>query len=237
MRTSPELKNIDGYDCRRCTKCDEWKPLSEFYTARNGAFGVKANCKSCELEAGKRRREADVDAARAYANAHYLKHRDRYRQVANDNYWKDPEKAKAASRLWRAENPDAIREINARQEQKRLSTVRGRLQVRMRAGMRRGLAEGSKAARRTFDLLGYTVDELRAHLESLFLDGMTWENYGKWHIDHIVPLSAHNYETPDDIDFKRAWALSNLQPLWAIENIKKGAKLANSFQPSLALAA
>jgi 5-methylcytosine-specific restriction endonuclease McrA len=64
---------------------------------------------------------------------------------------------------------------------------------------------------------------------------MSFDNYGEWHVDHKIPLSAHNYETPDDEDFKRAWALKNLQPMWGPENISKGAKLDKEFQPSLAL--
>lgn len=75
------------------------------------------------------------------------------------------------------------------------------------------------------------------HLERQFLPGMTWENHGRfgWHIDHIIPLSAFNFETPDHIDFKRAWALSNLQPLWWQDNLKKRAKIEGAFQPSLAI--
>ncbi|MNL66254.1 hypothetical protein D3C87_1906890 [compost metagenome] len=54
---------------------------------------------------------------------------------------------------------------------------------------------------------------------------MTWSNYGDWHIDHKFPLATHSYETPDCEGFKSAWALSNLQPLWAEDNRKKHAKL------------
>ena len=75
-----------------------------------------------------------------------------------------------------------------------------------------------------------------SHLEASFTDGMTWENYGTyWHVDHIVPLSAHNYKSAEDIDFKKAWALGNLQALEASQNLAKGAKLAAPFQPSFAL--
>ena len=74
-----------------------------------------------------------------------------------------------------------------------------------------------------------------AHLEVRFQPGMSWDNYGEWHIDHIVPLAAFNYETPDDLDFGRAWALENLQPLWAKENIRKWCRLERPFQPSLRL--
>lgn len=66
---------------------------------------------------------------------------------------------------------------------------------------------------------------------------MTWENYGPvWHIDHEVPLAVHNYRTPEDIDFKRAWAMTNLKPLWGKDNMSKGAKLSAPFQPSFAFA-
>jgi 5-methylcytosine-specific restriction endonuclease McrA len=54
---------------------------------------------------------------------------------------------------------------------------------------------------------------------------MTWDNYGKWHIDHIIPDSHFNYDKIDDEQFKLAWALENLQPLWAAENYRKYNKL------------
>jgi len=62
---------------------------------------------------------------------------------------------------------------------------------------------------------------------------MTWDNYGKWHIDHVIPTSVFNFEKPEDDDFKRCWSLQNLQPLWALDNIKKGNKLEKPFQPKL----
>jgi hypothetical protein len=81
--------------------------------------------------------------------------------------------------------------------------------------------------------VNYTLKDLKKYLEKSFLPGMSWENYGQWHVDHRVPLSVFNFEKPEDNDFKRCWALSNLQPLWSIENIKKNNKLDKHFQPSL----
>lgn len=78
-----------------------------------------------------------------------------------------------------------------------------------------------------FRHIGYTVQELRNHLESKFTDGMTWDNYGKvWHIDHIKPDCLFKYTSVNDKEFKEAWALNNLQPLFAIDNLKKGKKYA-----------
>ena len=84
-------------------------------------------------------------------------------------------------------------------------------------------------------VVGYTVSELKKHLEKLFTGGMNWDNYGKWHIDHIIPISVHNFNDIEDIDFKRCWALNNLQPLWAKDNMSKHNKIEKDFQPSLAL--
>jgi hypothetical protein len=54
---------------------------------------------------------------------------------------------------------------------------------------------------------------------------MTWDNYGEWHIDHIKPISSFTFETCDDEQFKECWSLENLQPMWGVENIKKGNKI------------
>ena len=76
-----------------------------------------------------------------------------------------------------------------------------------------------------FELMGYTVEDLKIHLESKFTQGMTWENIGEWHIDHIIPESYFNYKSVNDDDFKKCWSLENLQPLWAKDNIMKSNKI------------
>lgn len=80
----------------------------------------------------------------------------------------------------------------------------------------------AKSGRSWESLVGYTLDDLMAHLESQFQPGMTWENYGEWHIDHRRPISDFTFASPDDPEFKECWSLWNLQPLWAFDNISKG---------------
>lgn len=70
-------------------------------------------------------------------------------------------------------------------------------------------------------MLGYSRDELMQHLERQFLRGMTWDNYGEWHIDHIVPLSSFSITDSRSPELAAAWALTNLRPLWARDNILK----------------
>lgn len=73
----------------------------------------------------------------------------------------------------------------------------------------------------TKELIGCTFEEAKKHIEIKFKDGMTWENYGEWHIDHIIPLaSAKNKEEMENL-----FHYSNLQPLWAFENFKKSDKI------------
>jgi len=161
--------------------------------------------------------------------------------------WRKNNRSRAAlnTKKWKENNPDhRLKNIEHRRakdreyQDKRRSTPKGRIDDALSAGIRDTLKRGEKRGTRWEVLVGYTIDELMAHLEKQFHRGMTWENYGRggWHIDHIIPRSAFNYETIEDIDFKRCWALENLQPLWEKDNISKGSKLTKPFQPSLTLA-
>jgi hypothetical protein len=86
--------------------------------------------------------------------------------------------------------------------------------------MIQNVVRGLKNGRSWQDLVGYTAEELMAHLERQFLPGMDWENRKLWHIDHIVPVSSFSL-TPECPDFKACWALTNLRPLWGADNIRK----------------
>ena len=82
---------------------------------------------------------------------------------------------------------------------------------------------GTKKEGHTIEILGYSAIELKLHMESKFKEGMSWENWGKWHIDHIKPISKFNKdEKPSVVN-----ALDNLQPLWESENLTKSNKIIN----------
>jgi hypothetical protein len=90
--------------------------------------------------------------------------------------------------------------------------------------MRKSL-NGIKESKSWETLVDYSLEELKLHLERQFTEGMSWDNYGEWHIDHIIPVSSFNIQTLDDENFKKCWSLENLQPLWAEQNIKKSNKI------------
>jgi hypothetical protein len=82
--------------------------------------------------------------------------------------------------------------------------------------------KGETKSESTLSLLGCSINYLKEYLESKFQQGMTWDNYGEWHIDHIKPCSA--FDLSDPVQQKECFAYTNLQPLWAIDNLKKAYK-------------
>ena len=95
--------------------------------------------------------------------------------------------------------------------------------------------KGNKAGRHWEDLVGYTLINLIKRLKKTMPKGYTWQDFleGKLHIDHIIPKNVFNFTKSEHIDFKRCWALNNLQLLPAKENLIKNDKLARPFQPAL----
>ncbi|WP_051053908.1 hypothetical protein [Afipia felis] len=186
-----------------------------------------------------RNAKAKVYVRTRYAkDANYRRSRIEYAKT----YREDPinnEKIKERDKEYRArpEVRDRAREYARIYQRNRCAnSAKARLDRSMSGGVYKSLKE-MKAGRSWEVLVGYNLSELMRHLEKLFLPGMTWDNYGRggWHIDHKIPKVVFNYTSPEHEDFKRCWALSNLQPLWEQDNISKNAKLAKQFQPTLAL--
>lgn len=239
---------------KACTKCERDQPLTEFYQG-DGRFGRVARCRTCMNAAGAAYRRTHPDRAKAsrdryrFANPEKVaasteKHRsenmERIRE--RDRAWRsaNPDKCREASKRcrsakpdehnrraieWRRRNPEKARATQRRWQAAHKHDIGRRLTNSLRSSMCRAVAKGFKRRARTFELLGYSLEDLKAHLEHLFRPGMCWDNYGEWHIDHIIPLAALRYASPDDPNFRTAWALSNLQPLWALENQRKHAAL------------
>ena len=76
-----------------------------------------------------------------------------------------------------------------------------------------------------FDILQYTPEELITHLELQFKDDMSWDNYGVWHVDHMLPITSFDIREMGDEEFMKCWSLDNLQPMWGEENIRKSNKI------------
>ena len=188
-----------------CQHGGEPQPISNFHKDNLRAAGYKTYCKDCD-------RALDQLPKRKASRARYF----------------ESPAGKATRRRYQ-------RSQKGRAYFRRASSLHyqaNKLDCSISTGINRSL-KGRKNGFHWEDLVGFTLNDLILHLEKQFTNGMTWENYGEWHIDHIIPITAFNFHSVNDYDFKRCWALSNLQPLWRVDNEHKSDKVVGGFQPSL----
>jgi len=121
-------------------------------------------------------------------------------------------------------DPENSTRANIARNKKRENDPATMLNHKMGCSIRKSLGRNKNGAHWEL-LVGYDRIKLKQHLEAQFQEGMKWENYGEWHIDHIIPLSIFNIESVKSKGFKKAWSLENLRPMWSRDNIKKGNKL------------
>jgi hypothetical protein len=119
-------------------------------------------------------------------------------------------------RDWRAKNINKVRRSGREWAKRNRSTPEGKVASSMRVHIRRCVKEKNF---KSFEIVGYNPIDLVLHLERQFTKGMSWSNYGKWHIDHIIPVKW--FTDRGVFCAKEINALSNLRPLWAAENMKK----------------
>lgn len=123
---------------------------------------------------------------------------------------------------WKAENKDWIRQ---QERERRAIDINFKLKKNVSRSISHALNKvlSNKNGLSTIKYLPYTLTELKEHLEKQFDSNMSWGNYGSyWHIDHIVPHSLFAYTSMEDDNFQKCWALSNLRPLEAHQNMSDG---------------
>ncbi len=189
-----------------CTKCNQTKELTEFQKDRTHRDGHRTRCKVCY-------------------NAHYKKYRknNREKERIRVKKWRETnrEKVKASNRK-RNQRPEVKKQRNARIRERRKTDPQFRLARNLRRRLHSALKGKNKSAS-TMALLGCTVSHLKDHLEKQFLPRMTWENYGTWHADHMMPCASFDLEDPEQQ--RQCFHYTNLQPMWATENMSKNDKV------------
>lgn len=183
------------------------------------------------------------DKIRAYAKKYRQQNAAQISKRCREKYAEDPERVLKTNRKsakknrakntlrekrWRAVNKDKVRKYNLRYVTKRRAADTGfRLQMIVRTRIHSALQKSmTKKHCRTLALVGCTGTELKQWIESQFSEGMTWENQGQhgWHIDHIIPVSV--FDLNDHEQQRAAFHYTNLRPMWAADNMRKGKKVA-----------
>lgn len=160
---------------------------------------------------------------------YFSKPETKERLKKNHNIWAEQNKEhlKKYIKEYREKNVDKIRQIKREYERNRkASDPLYKLISNFRTAIYQVLKENNVEKNKSyFDILQYTPEELINHLEKQFQDGMTWENYGTWHVDHKLPISSFDIQEMGDKEFMKCWSLGNLQPMWGEENIRKSNKV------------
>ena len=161
---------------------------------------------------------------------YYRRNAERLRKKSRDWFKNNKEQGRKTRDEWAKNNPEKVKRIYRKKSKRILSTPMGRLSSNMARAINAALRDG-KNGKKWEEFVDFNAETLMIHLEKQFKPDMTRENYGRggWHVDHKIPISAFNYEKPEDDEFKKCWSLDNLQPLWAEDNLKKGAKILKRY--------
>jgi hypothetical protein len=203
---------------KACARCKTVKSKAEFKRKKDAADGHHCHCRDCCNAINREHRERNPEMAAAWSRRWAKKNPEKVRAKSLRWIEKNPGRQSELSRNWVERNKERHRENMVRY----MSIPRVRLHRTIRERIRQML-KGNKS-KKTLEILGYDIATLKGHLERQFSKGMNWSNYGDWHVDHIVPLSSFNITSEFDPELQAAWALSNLRPLWATENLQKRAK-------------
>lgn len=214
---------------KTCTKCgEEFEATTEFFSARKDSKdGLRSQCKSCKREYYKvyssQWRVINKEKNREYRDQYYKDNKEKLDEYFKCYYQteKGKEVRRKAGKKYR-QSETGKRKLKA-YYQTDVYKRKNKVSKNMSCGIWYSL-NGNKDGLRWETLVNYNLPELKLHLEKLFQQGMSWKNYGEWHIDHIKPKVLFNITSYECDDFKECWALENLQPLWASENCSKGAK-------------
>jgi len=230
-----------------CTVCTKEKSVDDFYKNKNSKDGLTCECAECikkrvtawrnanpdkKLKGDRRRRRNNKEKISKQQHDWYEANKEKVKKAAKKSYAINRKKRIKAAVKWKKENREKARKSACKTSQKMRGASKGKLNSIISGAIWRSL-HGSKNNRHWESLVNFTIEDLMKHLGKQFQPGMTWGNYGEWHIDHKIPISVFNFEKPEDDDFKKCWGLKNLQPLWAKDNLKKWNKLNKPFQPSL----
>jgi hypothetical protein len=204
---------------KNCTKCGLTKDVSEFHKCPECKDGYRNQCKDCVKDRMLLWRQNNPDYHKEWVN----NNKDKDNERKKNHYELNRDKYIQRSTDYRKNNKDHVNQVVRDYRKKRFSEDEV---FKMTFNVRRRIRDilklkGEIKKETTFEIIGCTPKELLEHIQSQFKDGMSWDNYGMWHIDHIIPLSSG--KTINEV--KKLCHYTNLQPLWAEDNLRKSNKL------------
>jgi hypothetical protein len=225
-----------------CSKCKEEKEVCEFQKNSHSKDGYRSECSLCSkkqkektpkekiLKYSKNFRERNREKIREQQKKYYQNNINKInflkkekRELLNQTNSFIKPKTKEELQLTKQEWIKNNKEVNNQKKRNKYKdNINYKLSLNVRNRMNVFLKSRNIQKRnRTFEIIGCSPEFLKEYLETLFIDGMSWDNRREWHIDHIIPLSSAKTEE----ELYKLCHYTNLQPLWAKENLKKSNKI------------
>lgn len=207
--------------------CGQLKPLDEFCLkkAKNGKHYPNSYCNKCNSKAAGQYQKDHSKEKSEYNKNYFELNKTKHKIQSRNWYQNNKESIKARSKLRYETNKEQI----FKHDKERYDTEP---QYKIALNLRRRLHGALKGKWKVGSFvrdLGCSIEQFMHNLEMLFYtnptthEPMSWGNYGKWHLDHVIPLDSFDLEDPEQ--FKKACYYTNLQPLWAEHNLAKGNKI------------
>lgn len=223
---------------KKCSKCKKIKLLSEFYKNKFRLDRYSDWCKKCNNKYSKKYYQKNKEYLKKCFKEYRKNNLEIVREIQkkwNENNpkrkkelhkkWRlnNSEKLSKWGKIWRVRNPEKIRQYA-------IDWIKDNIKNKLNKNIKTAIwfsLDRNKNNRHWEDLVGYTLQDLMIHLENLFEEEMSWDNYGRkgWSIDHKIPISFFQFNSYNDWEFKYCWSLNNLQPLWHKENLRKHNKI------------
>jgi len=210
---------------KKCSKCGVEKELCEFHKQSSNKTGYRASCKNCrktEKEKNKLYKEKNKEKIRINNNIWLKNNSDYMKKYQKEYNLKNREKLNLKLKKWKEKNREKnLEKVNKKKKEKYDNNLEYKLKHLLRSRINKILK--FKRNKSSVEVLGCTIDDFIKYIGSKFLEGMSWDNYGYygWHIDHIIPLSSGKTEE----EILKLCHYTNLQPLWAKQNLKKSNKI------------
>lgn len=203
-----------------CSTCQKELPFTAFYKCKSTFDGMQNQCKDCAKRATQTEsyKEKRKEAIKRYKSSE--------KGILAEKRYRESEKGKIM-----IHNQNQRRYLSGKNalyiRKKRKTDCNFAIKENLRNRIYYAIKDAQKS-KHTLELLGCSIEYLKDYLEKQFEPGMSWDNYGEWHIDHIIPCSY--FDLTDPIQQQICFNFRNLQPLWAKDNNQKKNKLPENYQ-------
>jgi hypothetical protein len=234
-----ELSKTEGLT-KACFTCGTEKPLTEYNKQHTGRYGVENNCRECKKKKYRDQVYGGNQTTKCLCCGSEFESQYRQKYCSDKCKWtarRQRDRLSGNSRTRKPRTPNQRKKDAAYARERRKNNPEVAIRLRINTQIRKAATKDGVAilirkalnrkgeSRKVEEMLGYTITDLRFHLEKQFTKKMTWELFtkGEIHIDHILPKAS--FDLSDDGEWKACWALPNLRPLWAYDNLAKNDKI------------